>query len=156
MSVTCGDGSPLKQSDAAGKDAVKKTPSSGDAVKRTPSSGTAEISSISAFEVLKGLLWCPSLPRVSTFVSLFAQVTPACPPVISSAETSEHHTLGGQDLWGKKKRREYMHDKLSESDKEAGFLSAPWKFMKFGSVSRGDTDGADTSGTKWLPVNTVL
>jgi hypothetical protein len=79
--------------------------------------------------------------------------------VFSPAETSEHHTLGGKELWGKKKRREYMHDrydKLSESDKDAGFLSAPWKFMRFGSGTRGDTDGADTSSTKWLPVNTVL
>ena len=58
---------PLKQSDA-GQDAVKRTPSSGDTVKRTPSSGTANGSSISAFEVLKGLLWCPCLPRVSAFV----------------------------------------------------------------------------------------
>ena len=67
--------------------------------------------------------------------------------------------MGGKDEWGKKKRSELRHDRydrLSESDKEAGFLSAPWKFFKLGASTKGDTDGADASGARLLPVKKML
>ena len=126
--------------------------------KRTPASGTSDDASVtSAFEVLKGFLLCRCFAQRQCLFSVHSapQSCPFALMCFPPAETSEHQTLGGKDEWGKKKRSELRldrYDRLIELDKEAGFFSAPWKFFKLGVSTKGDTDGADASGARLLPV----
>lgn len=67
------------------------------------------------------------------------------------SETSDHHTLGGKDEWGKKKRNsmKYSGATMNSPRSEGGFMSAPWRYMKKGND---DDDGA-TSNMKLPLVN---
>ena len=144
-----GGSNPLTQFDVPGPEPEK----------RTPSSGTTDVAStVSAIEVLKGSRSADVCPASTPSSHSTPQSCPFALMCFRLAETSEHHTLGGKDAWGKKQRREFRHDRhdrLSGSERESGFLSAPWKFFKFGASTKGSTDAADTSGTRLLPVKKV-